>query len=514
MCGLSGCCGDVSSKEEDAVKDLLIFNTVRGDDSTGLAAVNRGSKSISVVKEVGPFPNLFDRKKFDKLFHGVNLTYIGHNRSATVGANTHKNAHPFNMGNIVGAHNGSIDYQNKNRMQDGGSFGTDSEAIFNNIEVNGIDDTIGKLDDSEAWALTWYNVKENTINFIRNSKRPLVYVYVNDHRTIFWASEYEILACALYRRGFKPEGKFIWLPENKLHTWEIPDSSMKKFGDPIVRTLSGRDKDYWKKNQQSWFNKHKEDKDSSPFPIATGTSRGDTATQSDRLDDDLESDMVYGGLYVGMVPNPNKDTNSNMATGAKSALNLAADKAKATIAEKAASRVMTGMDIVRKKAEEELLKTITPNPSKFPLIVHTKTLRIYRDIVEQNWIVYEYDPVRAEWPRSVVQEMPRNAPFHVLDINARHQFHHNKKGFRNGRGKWEKLITYKGYSGRLLNQEEFAEYMKKGCLNCDRHPEWGNEVTFLNPDHVFLCEYCGMDATLKKSMLEMSKSCGTEKRAA
>lgn len=121
MCGLSGAFGALTFKEEKAVKDLLIFNQVRGEDSTGVASVSRhlvnGQHDILLAKETGPPVYLFDTHRFTKVFGRNNSAYISHNRYKTQGDISRKNAHPFLFDDIVGAHNGTIDWQNKARME-------------------------------------------------------------------------------------------------------------------------------------------------------------------------------------------------------------------------------------------------------------------------------------------------------------------------------------------------------------------------------------------------------------
>ena len=233
MCGLSGTFGDISNNEEKAFKTLLIYSQIRGMDATGIGSISRkvdngGHREIKLAKEPGPPYFLFDNKSFDRCFYGINQGYIGHNRSKTTGDSSRKSAHPFMFDDIIGAHNGTIDYRNKNRMEKGSDFRTDSEAIFYNIQCHGIDDTIGRIDASEAYALTWYDRRDNTFNFIRNKERPLWYIYSKDRKTLFWASEYEILMAAVGREEYHLElaEKPYVVSVDTHYKWIIPTSCL------------------------------------------------------------------------------------------------------------------------------------------------------------------------------------------------------------------------------------------------------------------------------------------------
>ena len=110
---------------------------------------------------------------------------IGHNRWATTGAINAKNAHPFNFKGLVGCHNGTL--VDQTLLDNHKNFEVDSENLFDSINNEGVRETIRKTHG--AYALTWYDKKEDSINFLRNSQRPLCYVFSLDQKTIFWASE-------------------------------------------------------------------------------------------------------------------------------------------------------------------------------------------------------------------------------------------------------------------------------------------------------------------------------------
>lgn len=204
MCGLVGIAGDIRGPEKKMFRDLLVFNQVRGFDSTGVVIVptvlTPKQDPFTVVKDVGPAQNLWDFDK-DKIFDyrgGILQSakvLIGHNRAATLGKVNVENAHPFEFGHIVGAHNGSLNFWCD--LEDADKFDVDSKAIFRDIEVNGIDHTWKNF--YGAAALSFWDEKAQTLNFIRNDQRPLFFAWSKDKKTLFWASEWEMIWMAARR---------------------------------------------------------------------------------------------------------------------------------------------------------------------------------------------------------------------------------------------------------------------------------------------------------------------------
>lgn len=203
MCGLVGIAGDLGTRHNLFMKRLLLLDYFRGTDSTGLAAIRSDRSTVLAKAAVNPI-TMFDMKSFDKALDGFASTaFIGHNRAATLGKVNDANAHPYQYGDITGAHNGTLDKASWERLEleAGIPTDTDSAAIFACIDAIGIDDTIklmekGRTSHTGAWALVWYNKVDNTINFIRNEHRPLWFAFNKTRDEMYWASEYEMLDAA------------------------------------------------------------------------------------------------------------------------------------------------------------------------------------------------------------------------------------------------------------------------------------------------------------------------------
>src|SRR5882672_8527090 len=195
MCGLVGVAGTLTEDDKKSFHQLLWIDAIRGGDGTGIAAVERRPQNTWLVKESGTPDRLFDKRNYWKALDTDRLMMMGHNRAKTVGKDTWKNAHPFEFDHIIGAHNGTLFPYSQRKLPDHDSFETDSEALFNCIEEKGIEGTVPLL--AGAWALTWWDKRDHTINFLRNKERPLFYATDVTRTTMFWASEVAMLYLAL-----------------------------------------------------------------------------------------------------------------------------------------------------------------------------------------------------------------------------------------------------------------------------------------------------------------------------
>lgn len=232
MCGLVGVAGNIGQKEEAVFKRLLEIDTIRGPHSTGILAVS-STGNTEVFKKVGTPWDLYQYKQFDELMRSKLNVLMGHNRYATKGKINSINAHPFEHGHITGAHNGTL--RNQSLLLDYKEFDVDSDNIFYSISCVGVDETVKKL--AGAFALTWYNEEENTMNFIRNDERPLFLAESEDKRTVFWASELWMLEVTLKLADIKFRQPFQPRP-GELFSYPIEMSySPKAFKDVYVRDL-------------------------------------------------------------------------------------------------------------------------------------------------------------------------------------------------------------------------------------------------------------------------------------
>lgn len=156
MCGLLG----VAVKKGSALtpelaglilSQLMLRNEKRGGDSFGLGVVKPDTADVKMYKTTGKVSEKAGgtkawthgiREAMEAIRKDNTTVVIGHNRKATTGANTPRNAHPFLCGKpgdpdfVFGAHNGVVGvwedvakhWKIQNRME------VDSEVIFRGIQ--------------------------------------------------------------------------------------------------------------------------------------------------------------------------------------------------------------------------------------------------------------------------------------------------------------------------------------------------------------------------------------------
>lgn len=253
MCGLVGIAGKLALEDEKTLKRLLLFDYLRGPDSTGLAVRNKNTKEIEVLKMASHPLDFFDSRKLAPMLSGYTSdVFLGHNRAATKGKVCGLNAHPFECGHIVGAHNGTLHNDSWKELEEliGEQTEVDSKAIFLAIEKVGIDETIKHL--YGAWALVWIDSEQGTLNILKNDQRPLWFANSPDFRKLYWASEWPMLQAAMalsdkeYPLWEDKEGfSFFPFKNNTLYSWNLKalndELSTTKERKPTVRTVEEKE---------------------------------------------------------------------------------------------------------------------------------------------------------------------------------------------------------------------------------------------------------------------------------
>ena len=236
MCGLIGVAGDLNFRGKKAFDDGLYMSALRGVHSTGIASMDHDG-DIDIFKMPVTAELFQSHRYYDKLVNLNSYALIGHNRHATRGAIKRENCHPFGFDNIVGAHNGTLDYEALRSLEGYSKFDTDSEALYNHMDTHGVKETVSLL--SGAWALTWIDSRDRTINFLRNDQRPLFLAMSDCRNMLFWMSEEKMLEAILERNEIKHMGIFE-LPENMWYRWIIPNRTQIFQQKPTAHRCEGK----------------------------------------------------------------------------------------------------------------------------------------------------------------------------------------------------------------------------------------------------------------------------------
>ena len=237
ICGIVGVFSlkGIGVNSRDFFEDALYCDALRGVDSTGVYMYsNRKKTENKVIKKPLHALDFLWNKRFQTQLNKV-INYnclIGHNRSATRGEINTENSHPFQDGNICMVHNGTL--SDKTNLIDHSKYSVDSRAICHSINEIGIDETTKLLKGS--YALVWIDHREKTLNFVRNSQRPMHFAYSEKEQALYWASEGGMLRWLMDRNKIT-DGEVLTLRADRLISYSLDSSSME-FTSRDVETFS------------------------------------------------------------------------------------------------------------------------------------------------------------------------------------------------------------------------------------------------------------------------------------
>lgn len=199
MCGIVGMAGNLSYRDKDFLKMMMIFCQIRGEDSTGIFYVKQGEADPYSHKVLGDPSNMFETTFWDKLNLFDKNIVVAHCRKATIGVVSKYTAHPFTTDHITGVHNGTL--RNWKALP-GDTLATDSMTLFKNFaREGGVRETLEQTDG--AYALVFYDAETGHLNFIRNKERPLYYAFSEKGDVIYWASEAWMIYMTAAKLGVK-----------------------------------------------------------------------------------------------------------------------------------------------------------------------------------------------------------------------------------------------------------------------------------------------------------------------
>lgn len=241
MCGIGGILsGEKTSGYQDRKKffiEAMFSGTLRGFDSTGIFLVPRSDKGKDIIirKKNVPAPDFLDMSRMTKGWL-TNIDYynyaIFHNRSATRGATSTQNAHPFEHDDITLVHNGTLNTFLSLTGKDGPTFTVDSEAITWAFNKFGHEAILPELDG--AFALVWHDKKDDLLRAIRNTERPLHFATIQKQKTVIMASEGEMLAWLATRNNLKIDtlytlspGEMVVFPKEEPNKFDVQKVKLK-----------------------------------------------------------------------------------------------------------------------------------------------------------------------------------------------------------------------------------------------------------------------------------------------
>lgn len=238
MCGIVGVAGNLLPAHEKVLRTLLILDSLRGEDSTGIVSVGKfAGAEAQIAKQLGNPFQLFDHRSYEDAMRYPSRAIIGHNRYATSGGVSRKTAHPFEAGDLIGVHNGTL--TNKGQLLDAYKYSVDSENLYHHIAEKGLDDAIDTAEG--AWSLVWWDSSDNTLNFLRNKERPMYIAHSANAKTgdptndcIFFASEAWMLEQACWKAGVPYTAPYA-IKEDAHISWHVGTGGLLE--GPEVRVM-------------------------------------------------------------------------------------------------------------------------------------------------------------------------------------------------------------------------------------------------------------------------------------
>ena len=201
------------------LREIAIDSETRGSHSSGIAKVGANTR---IYKSLLPSSKFVDTKDYNESVSSLrddSYILLGHTRFATDGAIVKSNAHPFKVGNVVGAHNGCVYNIKEMQGQLDKQCPVDSQLIFKSINDNdNIQDAIKDFDSD--FALSFVKNNPMVLHLCRELNRPLHIAYVPELKTLFYASETQFIEDALAKGNIKNVDVYS-LNKNTLYSFDV-----------------------------------------------------------------------------------------------------------------------------------------------------------------------------------------------------------------------------------------------------------------------------------------------------
>lgn len=226
MCGLISILAKTASgfytADKDIFNQLLYADVLRGSDATGVFGVKRNG-NLDMLKQAAPAGWFLASKQYNQDFQSKIVSdyqfMVGHNRKATHGERKDVDAHPFYTEPICLVHNGMI----SNHKELCKESTVDSNAVCNAFAEGNFKEVLKGIEG--AYAFIWYNIKDKTLYFIRNDKRPLYIIETNN--TYILASEKEMVVWICSRNNQAIKGIRSVEP-GTLYSFDLADRELKE----------------------------------------------------------------------------------------------------------------------------------------------------------------------------------------------------------------------------------------------------------------------------------------------
>lgn len=222
MCGIVGLISTkvLDTTHQNQFKKLLVMDQIRGKDSVGV--ISQQATGVAYEKSVIDPVSFLEHRRVTPLLTGTKAL-VGHNRAATRGSVSVNNAHPFHHGDIMLVHNGTL----RSNAVTTPYFTVDSESIAYALSQKEPHEAKSVIESLEgAFALVWWDNRDQSWNIAKNDERPLHYMNTIDKSLMWISSEAGILyACVAEDMELDPKKHISKFPDNQI--WKIkPDAAV------------------------------------------------------------------------------------------------------------------------------------------------------------------------------------------------------------------------------------------------------------------------------------------------
>lgn len=452
MCGIVGVLTkNPTATTRNIFKTMHFLDRLRGDHGSGIIGVDRGLKTTWYKKAV-PTPDFYNYPVASRIVEEPNnILLVGHNRAATMGKINDDNAHPFERGDLVGVHNGTL--TSRFNLKDYQTIDVDSDNIYHHMSAHGVKDTIREL--RGAFTLVWVDIKNNTLHMIRNNERPLSLISSKDGNSLFFASEPWMIQVAAKREkvelGEVQDLKVGALISIDLTLFPQKESvkveQLELYEAPSqVKPLNSSEK--WRGSYQTsqTSGTYGDDASSIPLPFSHG---GRIRLRFDRLE---RSYMRNTNEYLHYV-------HGFSVSGRQVSIIVSSDM----------------YEVLRTRASS--IESVSAGFSHY-YIQGTRTLKPRITYVAngtekvsatfKDGSISNYDASRPSYPDTFEDDVPFNDdPDNLLEFKVR------------------------GYNDTLITAKRFSEITNCGCATCADPVELkdANDIEWLSHE-AFLCKHC------------------------
>jgi len=289
MCGIYGIAKSPTPYTNQQLKtakkvlrEMAIDSESRGAHSSGIAKVGANTR---IYKSLLPSSKFVDSSNYHEAVKSLatdSYILLGHTRFATEGAIVKANAHPFRVGDVVGAHNGCVYNISEMQSKLDKQCPVDSQLIFKSINDNdNIEDAVKNFDAD--FALSFVKKNPMKLYLCRENNRPLYVAYVPAMKTLFYASEDSFIEDAMVKAGITDVDVYS-LNKNTLYAFDT--TMFDDIKTNVVKTSFKYDSRVYHYNMNNYASRYSLADDGEWEPIIP---------QSYIDDEKLSLSQMYGG---------------------------------------------------------------------------------------------------------------------------------------------------------------------------------------------------------------------------